>query len=652
LDYRQEMGVGGTADRKLRTLVVEDYEPDAVLVLHELRRSKIELDARIVATAAEVRDALTAATWDLILTDWSLPGFGAVELLQIVRELGLDTPVIIVSGTITEDLAVSAMRAGAHDFVLKDRLSRLAPAIERELREAEIRAARRRAEHEVRESAVRYRELFDLSPQPMWVYDIETLRFLTVNDAAIRRYGYTREEFLRRTLHDLRPVEDHPLLLEDVERHEDAPRVWRHLTKRGERLAVEITAHDLQFEGRRARLVLANDITERQRLEEQLRQSQKMEAVGRLAGGVAHDFNNILCVIMSYSETLLDTLAPGEMRDDVEQIRNAGNRGAALTRQLLMFNRQQLVEPRVLDLNEVLTDMGKMLQRLLRADVELVSRAAPDLGQVRADQGSLEQVIMNLVVNARDAMPSGGRLTLETMNVELDRDYADAHLGVAPGRYVMLLVADTGIGMDAATQARIFEPFFTTKERGRGTGLGLSTVFGIIQQNRGHIAVDSEPGAGTTFRIYLPRIDATATPARTRGRPVSLFGRETVLLVEDDEQVRAVAISILRKYGYQVISASDGDEAQRYCEAHPQRIDLLLTDVVMPGISGPELARRLQRIRPEMKVLCMSGYTDELGRARGEHDAEIAYLQKPFTAEALAARVRHVIDGDLASPTP
>ncbi|MBC7973831.1 MAG: response regulator, partial [Myxococcales bacterium] len=504
---------------------------------------------------------------------------------------------------------------------------------------------RRRAEREVHASAERYRQLFEGSPLPMWVYDRDSLRILTVNEAAIQRYGYTRDELLALVLADLWPPEDHAKLRDDLARHVDDPTIWRNVTKAGEVLAVEITAHDLDFEGRPARLVLANDVTERLRLEDQLRQAQKMEAIGRLAGGVAHDFNNILCVIMSYSETLLDTVGPGEMFEDLEQIRNAGARGAALTRQLLMFNRQQLLEPRVLDLSDVLGDMTKMLQRLLREGIGLVVHAAGHLGQVRADQGSLEQVILNLVVNARDAMPTGGTVTLETANVELDPAHLHVPRGVAPGRYVMIAVTDTGVGMDAATQARIFEPFFTTRKRGRGTGLGLAAVHGIVQQNHGHVLVDSAPGGGTTFRIYLPRIDAVTTPVRPRHRPISLLGNETILLVDEDDQVRAAALTILKKHGYAVIVARHGDEAQQICETRGHRIHLLLTDVAMPGITGPELARRLQRIRPEMRVLCMSGLTDDDAEAAAL-DTEIEYLQKPFTAEALALRVRRTLDGE------
>jgi len=624
----------------LRALIVEDDRVDAELIIRELGTGR-PLVTEVVATSAAVRAALTGAAWDIVLVDWAIPGFGALGALEIVHELGLDVPVIIVSGSLSEEAAVHAMRAGARDFVRKDRLCRLIPAIEREVREAETRAARRRAEAELRAAAERYRQLFESSPLPMWVYDTETLGFLAVNDAATRRYGYTRAEFLSRTLADLRPIEDVPELHRDVAKRDSNPRVWRHLTKDGELLAVEITAHDLEFGGRRARLVLANDVTQRQRLEDQLRQSQKLDAVGRLAGGIAHDFNNILSVILSYSESLLDSLAPGEQREDVEQIRNAGHRGAALTRQLLMFNRQQLIEPRVLDLNDVLADMTRMLQRLLRADIALAVRPAADLGQVRADQSSVEQVIMNLVVNAGDAMPSGGKLVLSTANAELDASDIARHPGVAPGRYVRLEVADTGTGMDRATLARIFEPFFTTKERGRGTGLGLSVVFGIIQQNRGHIWVDSAPGRGTTFQIYLPRIDAAASPDRSRNRPTTLHGGETVLLVEDDDQVREVARLILRRHGYTVLAARNGDEAERICEAHGPPVHLLFTDLVMPGITGRELAIRLRRLRPDLKVLCMSGYVDAV-----DGGDDITYLEKPFTAEALAMAVRRVLDSD------
>jgi CheY-like chemotaxis protein len=310
-----------------------------------------------------------------------------------------------------------------------------------------------------------------------------------------------------------------------------------------------------------------------------------------------------------------------------------------------MFSRQQVVEPRVLDLNEVLASMNKMLPRLLGEDIAIVSRFEPTLGRVRADPSHIEQVIMNLAVNARDAMPTGGQLTIETANVVLDLAYAAEHHGVVAGAYVLLAASDTGIGMDKATQARIFEPFFTTKEKGKGTGLGLSTVFGIVQQCGGSVWVYSEPGRGTAFKVYLPRVDAPLDSSGLSTAPTMLRGTETILLVEDDDRVRAVALGILRKHGYKVVEASNPGEALLRCEDHPGDIHLLLTDVVMPQMSGPELAKRLAKARPHMKILCMSGYTDDAVVRHGALEAGIAFLQKPFTPPTLTAKIRSVLDG-------
>ncbi len=392
-------------------------------------------------------------------------------------------------------------------------------------------------------------------------------------------------------------------------------------------------------------LALAQDVTDRKKLEDQLRQSQKMDAIGQLAGGVAHDFNNLLSVVLSYSDMLLmDLKAEDPVRADIVEIRRAGQRASDLTRQLLMFSRQQVVEPRVLDLNEVLSGVDKMLRRLVGADVDIVSVPGSALGRVRADPGSLEQVLVNLAVNARDAMPTGGQLTMETANVTLDEEYARSHLGAAPGAYVMLSVSDTGTGMDKATLARIFEPFFTTKEKGRGTGLGLSTVFGIVKQSGGSIWVYSEPGLGTTFKVYLPRVDDELTAVDPAVAGGTLRGTETILLVEDEDQVREVICGILRRHGYAVLDARNAGEALLLSEEHPGRIHLLLSDVVLPKMSGPALARRLALSRPDMRVLCMSGYTDDAAVRHGVIDAELAYLQKPITVETLTRKVRSVLD--------
>ncbi|MFQ5876562.1 MAG: ATP-binding protein [Acidobacteriota bacterium] len=380
-------------------------------------------------------------------------------------------------------------------------------------------------------------------------------------------------------------------------------------------------------------------------LEEQLRQSQRMEALGRLAGSVAHDFNNILTVIMGHSLLLRRRLPrAGKLRRHVDEIRRAGERSAALTHQLLTFTRRQALEPRVLNLNDIVNDVLPMLRRVIGEDIDFDSRLEPALGHVRTDPGQLEQIIMNLVVNARDAMPDGGRLTLETSNVELDRAYATRRIVVRPGPYVMLAVADSGQGMSAEVQARVFEPFFTTKEIGRGTGLGLSTVYGIVKQSGGYIWVYSEPGYGTTFKIYLPRVSApkeTGRPSRARGALPR--GTETLLLVEDDHAVRSLTREILAAHGYTVPEARDGAEAIEICRRHSGDIHLLLTDVVMPCMNGRDLARHLAGLRPGIKVVYMSGYTGHTVARHGVLDVGVPYLQKPFTVEALLSKVREVL---------
>jgi two-component system cell cycle sensor histidine kinase/response regulator CckA len=646
---RRDLGlpIASPVGKPLRLLLVEDTEDDTLLILRELRRCGYVPEWERVQDASTMRKALAGGTWDLILSDWSMPQFTALDAIGILKETGFDIPLILVSGTIGDEAAVAALRGGATDFIRKDKLSRLAPAIDRELREVKAREARRRAEDDVRASEARYRVLFESSPLPTWIVDTETHKFLAVNDAAIRHYGYSREEFAALTLADIMLPEDSRTLRESLTRTVpvDDAGCRRHRTKNGSIITVETKAHDFVLEGRGARLIVHNDVTALRKTQEQLRQSQKMEAVGRLAGGVAHDFNNVLSVILSYSEMLMANLKPGDaMRDDLEEIGKAGKRAAELTRQLLMFSRQQVLEPKVLDLNDVLTSMDKMLQRILGADVDLVSLPTKPLGRVRIDPSSVEQVIMNLVVNARDAMPIGGKLTMETGNVVLDQAYARDHLGVAPGPHVMLAVTDTGTGMDKATLARIFEPFFTTKASGKGTGLGLSTVFGIVQQSGGSIWVYSEPGKGTTFKVYLPRVDCAVEVIRSIDPAATLRGTETILLVEDDDQVRAVARGILGRNGYDVIEARNAGEALLHSERHPGLIHLLLTDVVMPQMSGPELAKRLASARPLMKLLCMSGYTDDSIVRHGVLEARMAYVQKPITPETLTRKVREVLD--------
>ena len=407
--------------------------------------------------------------------------------------------------------------------------------------------------------------------------------------------------------------------------------------------------------GKPVRMIGASfDITERRKLEEQYRQAQKMEAVGQLAGGVAHDFNNLLTIITGYGEIVLSSLRPNDPAHQmIAEIKRAGERAATLTRQLLIFSRQQVLEPKILDMNAIVSDTEKMLGRLIGEDVRLTCVLHPALDRVKADTGHVEQVIVNLVVNARDAMPQGGRLTVETSNVELDETYAQLHPEVKPGRYVLLAVTDTGCGMDEATKARIFEPFFTTKEPGKGTGLGLATVFGIVKQSGGHIGVYSEVGRGTAFKIYLPSVEARRPSGNSHpGLRPNPKGNETILVVEDEDAVRALTRHGLTMLGYTVLEASRGEDAIRIARQHQGPIQLVVTDVVMPGMGGRQLVERLGRLRPGIKVLYLSGYTDDAVVRHGVLQADTAFLQKPFTPTALAQKVRLVLDSDPVASEP
>ena len=422
---------------------------------------------------------------------------------------------------------------------------------------------------------------------------------------------------------------------------------WKR--KDGTGTAVRVSGRAVS-DGKKGRTfeLFAEDVTERRALEQQLRQSQKMEAVGRLAGGVAHDFNNLLMVISGYSEFLLDRLGPDPaLRGPAQEIASAAVRATSLTRQLLAFSRKQMLAPKILDLNSVVTENLKMLNRMIGEDIELMMVPAADLGTVRADAGQIEQVIMNLAVNARDAMPAGGKLTIETSNVSLDEDYARFHAPLRPGNYVMLAISDTGAGMDSETQSHIFEPFFTTKGP-KGTGLGLSTVYGIVKQSGGYIWVYSEAGKGTTFKVYLPRVaDTVEAPAQVAIPAESTAtepGTETVLLVEDETNLRYLARQFLEKQGYRVVEAADGAAAMQIAVAHEGMIHLLLTDVIMPGMNGRELAQRISEIRPNVKVLYMSGYTENVIGSNGTLDAGVRLLQKPFTLRDLKSKVREVLD--------
>jgi len=628
----------------IRLLLVEDSEDDAQLLLRELKRGGYQPAHERVATEASLAAALDRQEWDLVIGDHSMPGFSGIAALVLVRGRGLDVPFISVSGTLTEDMAVAAMKAGANDWVTKGQLKRLIPAVERELRDAKARATLRATE-------ASYATMVEHAPVPIYRSTPDG-RILAVNDALVRLLGYaSADEVLQlRMARDVYadPAERQRLLDRDVQSdrvYDELEATWKR--QDGRLLTLQLSVRTIRnalghvdyYE------TFVHDLTEQRRLQTQLVQSQKMEAVGRLAGGIAHDFNNLLTVITTSCDLLLEDLAAADpKREDVEQVRQAADGATALTRQLLAFSRQQVLAPQVVDLGDVVHGVEKMLRRVIGEDIDLVTVLGAEAGAVKADVGQIEQVLMNLAVNARDAMPTGGKLTIETGNIEHDPDYAREQEAAAVSRFVMLAVSDTGVGMDEATKARIFEPFFTTKEPGKGTGLGLATVYGIVKQSGGFIWVYSEPGLGTTFKIYLPRVDAApeagvATPALT----ASLRGTETVLLVEDAAAVRSVTHQALSRQGYTVLDAPNGAEALRIAADHPGAIHLLLTDVVMPGISGRQLSDELTRLRPDTKVLFTSGYTDDAVVRHGVLESGIAYLQKPFTVDGLARKVREVL---------
>jgi two-component system cell cycle sensor histidine kinase/response regulator CckA len=806
--------------RSVHILHLEDDPDDALLVREALQNDSFACEIVNVSSRAAFEAALEADGLDIVLSDYALPTFDGISALGIARRKVPDLPFVFVSGTMGEELAIETLKAGATDYVLKDRLGRLVSSVERALADASAKAEGRQQErrltmqHDITRSLAGAETIEDAVPallsaiceggpfiagalwfpdpteealscryfwhradvlladfeklsressfplgvdipgmiwasgRPAWVQE-EELDASYPRAAVARRNGIQSacglpirsrdkvlgvldfyspenlpadeqlltaladigdqvgqfierrhaelalresEERLRsiaeassewiwsagpdgRTDYSNRVVEDmlgyapeelvgqdlfqivHP---EDISRARDVlarstatKSGWTAFSVRCrhkdgsyrslESNAVPIRGPDGEVLGFRG----ANrDITNHLSLEAQLRQAQKMEAIGLLAGGVAHDFNNLLTTILGYSHLLLQSLGPGsELAAEVEEIRKAGERAAELTSQLLAFSRKQILQPVILDVNSVVRDTEKMLRRLIGADIDFTLSLDPAPVAVKVDPGQLEQIIMNLAVNARDSMPRGGFLTIGTRDCEVDAAQARSFTGLKPGSYVCLSVRDTGEGMDRETLARIFEPFFTTKEKGKGTGLGLSTVYGIVKQSGGYIAAESEPGKGTSFLIYLPRVAAPAGTETEPGGSAFDQGSETLLLVEDDDAVRALTLRTLEQGGYRVLEAASAEGALTVSDAFEGVIDVLIADVVMPGESGPELARRLAGTRPEMKVLFMSGYTDDAILRSGRLPPNQRFLQKPFAPDVLRQKVRDLLDG-------
>jgi two-component system cell cycle sensor histidine kinase/response regulator CckA len=521
--------------------------------------------------------------------------------------------------------------------------------------------ARRRAEEELRKSEERFGKAFRLSPLAITISTEREGRYLDVNEAFLLMLGYKRGDVIGRTAAELSFWTRPSHRLEMLRKLQEGGRVTglhtQYTTSEGEIREAEVSAELIELEGQSCVLAITRDITEGQRLEAQFRQVQKMEAVGRLAGGVAHDFNNLLSVIIGYCDLSLGLVAPGTpVSQNLEQIKAASNRAVLVTQQLLAYSRQQVVFPKILDLNEVVQNLTSMLQRMVREDITISFRPTVPIGSINADPGPIEQVLMNLVVNARDAMPGGGEIVIETGNAELDELYVSRHPGSHAGQHVVLVVSDTGCGMEEEIKSHIFEPFFTTKGIGQGTGLGLSTVYGIVKQSEGSIWVYSEPGKGTTFKIYFPRVAGKAEPLlASHGEAEFPGGSETILVVEDDELLRNLVVRMLQGAGYRVIEAKNAETALDTLKASKPGIDLLLTDAIMPGKSGAELLEQAKVIRPELRSLLMSGYTGDLVALRGGRLPEATFLEKPFTRHSLLGKVRSALRSGSAkqqSPKP
>jgi two-component system cell cycle sensor histidine kinase/response regulator CckA len=640
------------SDSNLKVLLVEDNPGDARLIrelLLEAPHTRFELEVADRLGTGLVR--IGAGDIHAVLLDLGLPDSKGYETFVAAQAQVPHVPIIVLTGLGDEALALRTVQEGAQDYLVKGQVD--AAVLERTIRYAVERKkaeeALRSSETALRQSEASFRSLVVNSPFAIFRATLDG-RFLDANPALVDMLGYgSSSELMALDLFaDLHgDASERKRLMEFFEfqvqfrgsevrwKRRDSKLITVSLTGRPVRNEEGTLTH---FE------MIAEDITERRMLEAQLRQAQKMESVGRLAGGVAHDFNNMLGVILGYSEVLEDRLEQNpELRKHAEQIKKAGLHAASLTRQLLAFSRQQVLEPKVLNLNTVVAEMEKMLRRLIGEDIELATALDPQLGQVKADEGQIAQVIMNLAVNARDAMPDGGKLIIETRNMELDGEYALRHPPTVPGNYVMLVMTDTGIGMDIQTQAHIFEPFFTTKELGKGTGLGLATVYGVIKQSGGHIWVYSEPELGSTFTIYLPRVEQTVERNRTCDLATdSLHGSETVLLVEDEESLRTLTRTLLEQSGYTVLEAKGGSQAIEIARQHRGPIHLLLTDMVMPGMVGHEVADEVAPIRPDMRVIYMSGYVGFT--PRGVLDSDESFLPKPFTQDTLLRKVHEVLN--------
>ncbi len=766
----------------LRVMVIEKSAAEAGLCIDELLHAGFRCKPQLIATRSEFLEHLACFPFDIVLADYGLAGWTGMDAFSAMREAGRDVPFVLVSGNLGEELAVECIRRGVADCVLKDHLNRLPQAVARALEQKAIRDARELMLQLLRESEANSLFLFALNPLPMWVLESGTLQFLQVNDAAVRNYGYDRLSFLRMSAADLHPAEEIPKLMAAFRSRNSRSQLdgpWHHRREDGATIDIEMYAHTIEESGRGAVLVVAQDVTERKRaeeekqkfftlvensrdfiavadlndnveyvnpagrsllgipdaesvkgthsldyvvpadlplvhetilpalyerghwegelhfrnrltgaslpmdfvgfqvkdrqngqprfvatvsrdvserrrLEQQLRHAQKFEAFGQLAGGIAHDFNNVVGAILGWTELGEEQAASSHpvLQGYFNKIHAQCDRVTALIRQLLAFARRQVLQPRSLSLNQTVHEVLNLLDKVIGKDIEIEMKLSEDLSAVRADPTQIEQVLMNLCINARDAMPKGGRIAIGTLNSEFSGEDCRRTPGLQPGRFAELRVSDTGIGMDAAVRERIFEPFFTTKEPGKGTGLGLATVYGIVKQHNGFIHVESQPGQGSTFRVFLP-VNTAIEPNELGASDFEELpvqgGDETILIADDHHGICEMAQSILRVKGYRVLLAHDGEEAIEVFTANRDCISLVLLDVIMPRKSGPAVFAAIKAIRPQACVVFATAYSEESATLADLVEKGVAVLRKPYRPSALCRRVREVLDAAAAS---
>jgi PAS domain S-box-containing protein len=644
---------------ELDILVLEDNAYDAELAIVTLELAGYSCRWDHVVTREGFLEQLDRQDYDLVLSDYSLPTFDGLSAVRMLRERNLDVPFILISGTLGEETAIESLKAGATDYVVKSHLSRLVPVVKRALRERDELRQRRQAETAMRHAEARYRDLFENANDMIYTRDIAGY-FTSVNSMGERLTGYTREELLSMRIDQLFAPEYFHLCAEEVLKHasEDALSVAEEIEfirKDRRRVWTEVSSRLIYEDGKPVGIQgIARDISERHRadeqrrqLEDQLLQAQKMESIGTLAGGVAHDFNNMLTAIIGNVQLVLDGMPP-ESPDQplLLEVEKAATRATALTRQLLTFSRRQPIERHSIDLNGSISELSQMLRRIIGEDIEIAIHLTPNLVPIFADSTQIQQVVMNLAVNARDAMPRGGQLLITTSEVDLDDAACRNYPSAQPGHYAQLVVADTGTGIDADTQQRIFEPFFTTKERGKGTGLGLAVVYGIVKQHEGFIQVASEPGWGTTFTVFLPApafmLDMTAPKLAYDVRG----GNETILVAEDEASLRYLTATVLERLGYTVVLAEDGRAAIELFASDPTRFDLVILDLIMPRVGGRDALAQMRLLRSNLRALFVTGYDDSIQEPLGvsQKSPRAGLLQKPYRMDILGAKVREILD--------